>query len=149
MRASKVLKNQSGMTLIEIMIVLAIVVGLMTTVGSNVISQFQGSKVKQTRIKMGEVANAIEMYALDCGDYPSNEAGLGALMNAPSNCPQWGPTPYVKKKASLQDAWNRDFLYERLSSSEFEILSFGADGQEGGEGLDMDISNLDGSEEEE
>lgn len=148
MKAKQILRSNSGMTLIEIMIVLAIVVGLMTTVGSNVISQFQGSKVKSAKIQIGEISNAIEMYSLDCGSYPTNDAGLGALTSSPSGCPNWGPTPYIKKKSLLKDPWGNDFVYERISGSEFELLSLGADGQEGGEGLDADISNLEEEEEE-
>lgn len=149
MKAKQILKSNSGMTLIEIMIVLAIVVGLMTTVGTNVINQFQTSKVRSAKIQINEIGNAIEMYSLDCGSYPTSDQGLSALTSAPSGCSNWGPNPYIKKKSLLKDPWNNDFLYERISGSEFEIISLGADGQEGGEGLDADVSNLEEEEEEE
>ena len=148
MRRKNIIMNQSGMTLIEIMIVLALIVGIMATVGTNVSEQFSKSKVQNAKIQMGEVSKALEQYRLDCNVYPSTEDGLEALNSAPSSCPNWGPTPYVKKKSLLKDPWGTEFVYERISPSEFEIISFGADGQEGGEGLDADISNLDGEDDE-
>lgn len=146
MRAKKIIKNSNGMTLIEIMIVLAIVVGLMTTVGSNVMSRFQGSKVKQAKIQIGDISNKIEAYYIDCGSYPSTEDGLDALVTQPGSCQNWGPQ--YTKKSRLKDPWGNEFIYEKIGSSEFEIISLGADGQEGGEGLDADISNMDDEEEE-
>ncbi|MEC9283622.1 MAG: type II secretion system major pseudopilin GspG [Bdellovibrionota bacterium] len=142
------INNQSGMSLIEIMIVLALIVTIMTTVGQSVMDQFRGSQVRNAKIQMGEITKALDRYNLDCNVYPSTEQGLSALMTAPSSCSNWGPTPYIKKKLTI-DPWGGEFQYELISSSEFELISLGADKAEGGEGLDADISNLDGDEEEE
>lgn len=147
-RNKSVLNNQSGMSLIEIMIVLALIVTIMTTVGQNVMESFNKSQVRNAKIQMGELSKALDRYNLDCNSYPTTEEGLDALLSAPSSCSNWGPTPYIKKKL-LQDPWNNEFAYELLSATEYEIISFGADKQEGGEGLEADISNLDGEDEEE
>lgn len=147
MKTQRLIQNQHGMTLVEIMIVLALIVGIFTTVGTTVSQQFQKSKVNNAKIRIGELSSALERYNLDCNRYPTTEQGLEALVSAPSTCANWGPA-YTKKNL-LKDPWDNDFIYELVSPSEFEIISLGADGQEGGEGLNADISNLDNAESEE
>ena len=75
---------------------------------------------------------------------PSTDAGLQALIKAPSSgCANWGPMPYLEKESMIRDPWDTEIIYERNSSSSFTLLSLGADKQEGGEGLDADISSDD------
>lgn len=140
MKASRVLRNSQGMTLIEIMIVLGIIAGLAAVLIPNIRDRFLKSKQSTARIQISEVAKAIDQYSLDCNSLPTSEQGLDALLKAPSTCKNWGPKAYIKSSSKL-DPWGNELVYERKNSSDYNVLSYGADGEAGGEGLDADISN--------
>jgi general secretion pathway protein G len=81
---------------------------------------------------------ALDMFYTDCGHYPTTREGLRALLAEPkSGCRSWGPDPYIQNIPA--DPWNRRWRY-RSDGKNYEIRSLGADGREGGEGEDMDIS---------
>lgn len=132
-----ILRNSRGMTLVEIMIVLAIIGALMAVLLPQVTSSLNKSRVGQTRIAMGQVVNALNMYNTDCGKFPKS---LEALTKADGECTNWGPDPYLRKMP--KDAWSRDFLYS-LENGNFVIKSLGADGKEGGDGFNKDITSED------
>jgi len=136
------LRNESGMTLIEIMIVIAIIAGLMAVLGTNVMSSFNKSKVSNTKVAMSEIKKALDQYNLNCGSYPQTEPGLRALVQDPGKdaCPNWGEA-YVKEK-QLKDQWNRPFIYES-DGQKVVLKSLGADGKDGGDGYNSDISSDD------
>ncbi len=136
------LKDEEGMTLIEIMIVMVILGGLMATLGTKVMDNFKKSKISQAKITMAELGKAIETYYADCGTYPSE---LDNLVSAPSDCSNWGPTSYVKKD-NLKDPWKNEFAYESDGGS-YTITSYAADKSEGGDGFDKDISYPEEDEE--
>lgn len=123
------------MTLIEILIVLAIIASMMAFLVPGVTRQLDKSKVQETKIMIGQVMNALNLYYTDCGKYPSS---LNGLMQADADCPNWGPEPYLKK--APKDAWNREFQYS-LDGNQPVVISLGADGKEGGEGYGKDISS--------
>lgn len=133
------MNNNRGMTLVEIVIVVAILAGLLAVLGQQVMSQFNKAKVNQAKIQMGEMGKALDMYYTDCGSYPDSLQAL--LSSEGSSCSNWGPDPYIKK-AVMKDPWNRDFIYYGDGST-YTITSLGADGREGGSGLDQDISTDD------
>lgn len=126
-------KNRKGMTLIEIMIVLAIIGGLMSLLGPRVLSQLDKSKARETNIIMGQIANALSMYYSDCAKYPES---LEAITQDAADCSSWDPDPY--KKLKTKDAWNREFVYE-VNNGEFILKSLGKDGREGGSGVAKDL----------
>jgi general secretion pathway protein G len=130
------LRNARGMTLVEILIVLAIVGSLLAVIGGNVMENFQKSKQKETRIIMSQVANALNMYYSDCAKMPQT---LTNLIESPGDgeCADWGPEPYVKKEL-LKDAWKFDLVYE-VDGSDFTLKSLGKDGREGGSKYAKDI----------
>ena len=134
----KRLRSQSGMTLIEILIVLAIVAGMGTLLFQGVFKNFFKSQVQETKIIMGKVSQALQLYYVDCGSYPSSLDGL--IDNAGSECKSWGPDPYLDKYPT--DAWKSDIIYEAGGSS-YTLKSLGADKKEGGSGSDADISSED------
>lgn len=135
-------RNENGMTLIEIMIVIAIIAGLMAVLGGNVMSAFNRSKVANTKVSMQQIKKALDQYNLNCGSYPSTDQGLMALVKDPGKdaCPNWGE-PYLKEK-ELKDQWNRVFLYES-DGQKVTLRSLGADGKDGGESYNADISSDD------
>ena len=138
-KASRHPLNQSGMTLIEIMIVIAIIAGLMAVLGGQVMSSFNKSRVQNTKISMQEIKKALDQYNLSCNSYPTTDQGMMALVKDPGKdvCGNWGE-PYVKEK-QLKDQWNHLFLYES-DGQKVTLRSLGADGKEGGEGYNADIS---------
>lgn len=127
------------MTLIEIMIVIAIIGGLAAVL----LPQFTGAqdkaKAKQAKIQLAQIVNALNMYYTDCGTYPS---GFDGLVEEPSEdeCDSWGPDPYLKK--TPKDPWKREFVYE-YDGGDPIIISLGKDGREGGSGHDKDLSSED------
>jgi len=132
--------NEAGMTLIEIMIVLAIIGTLLTVLASNVMSKLKKSRVSNTRIQLHEVQKQLDMYNSDCGTYPTTEQGLNALLAKPGeDCPNWGPEPYVKK-GQIKDLWGSELIYESDGSAIQVLKSLGEDKKEGGEGNNADIS---------
>ena len=128
------LKNRKGMTLIEIMIVLAIIGSIAALLLPNITGQLDKSKVKEARIQMTQIVNALSMYYTDCGKYP---AALEGLAKADANCSNWGPEPYFKK--SLKDPFGAEFVYE-IDGSEYSLKSLGKDKKPGGSGYDKDIT---------
>lgn len=138
--AGAVVQNNRGMTLVEIVIVVAILASLVAILGTQVQKQFAKAKVNQAKIQMGEIGKALDMYYTDCGSYPDAGAGLQALISAEgSNCSNWGPDSYVKK-SNLQDPWGTQFLYDS-DGAQYTIISLGADKREGGEGYNADITS--------
>jgi general secretion pathway protein G len=129
------LKNRRGMTLIEIMIVLAIIGSIAALLLPAVTGQLDKSKVKEARIQMTQIVNALSMYYTDCGKYPQS---LEGLTTADANCSNWGPQPYATAK-KLKDPWGNDFVYEP-NGADYNLKSLGKNKQEGGSGYDKDIS---------
>jgi len=139
---SRVGNDESGFTLIEMMIVLAIIALVMGFVGTKVIRRFDESKVSATKIQIKQLSVILDDFRRVCGFYPTTEQNLDALVKAPvgRTCKNYDPEGFVKKVP--QDAWNHDFIYTS-DGNKFEIKSLGADGKEGGDGFDKDISSND------
>ena len=135
------LKNNKGMTLLEIMIVLAILGSLAAVLVTQINKQQRKSKLRQAKIQIGEISKNLDLFYSDCGFYPSSDQGLNALVEAPGEaCPDWGPESYIKKVP--RDPWNHDFIYEATDGS-YELISLGEDGRDGGTGYNKDISSED------
>ncbi len=134
------MRNRRGMTLLEIMIVLAILASLIGVLATQISGRMKKAQINQARIQIGELSKALDMYYTDCNSYPSTSEGLGALVTQPASCPQWGPDAYVKKMP--KDPWGTEFIYESQGST-FTLISLGADKKEGGSGENADISNQD------
>jgi len=134
---------QRGFTLIEIMVVVAIIAILGATVVPLIMDRPNEARVVRAKNDIASYSSALELYKLDNFNYPSTEQGLEALVTKPSGDPEpanWNGRGYVKKLS--KDPWGRDYLYQS-EDGDFEIVSLGNDGVEGGEGFDADISNLD------
>ncbi len=129
--------DSAGMTLMEILIVLAILGSLIAILLPRFTSQIDKSKVGETKIMMGQVINGLNMYYTDCGKFPESLENL--VQNDP-NCSNWGPEAYVKK--TPVDAWKHEFKYN-VEGNSFVIKSLGSDGREGGDGYGKDLSSED------
>lgn len=133
---------QAGFTLIEMMIVLAIIALVMGFVGTNVIRRYDESRVNATKIQIKQLSVILDDFRRVCGFYPTTEQGLDALVKPPAGrtCKNYDPAGFVRKVP--QDAWGRDFVYTS-DGNKITIKSLGSDGKEGGEGFDKDISSDD------
>ncbi|MEO5784236.1 MAG: type II secretion system major pseudopilin GspG [Casimicrobiaceae bacterium] len=130
-----------GMTLIEILVVLTLIGIIMGIVGGNFIGRGEKAKADAAKVEMGQIAQALDLYKLEVGRYPTTQEGLQALIQAPAGVTNWNG-PYWKKTAVPKDPWGNDYKYNSPgSSSPFEIVSLGADGKEGGEGVNKDINS--------
>lgn len=134
--------NSEGFTLIEMMIVLAIIALVMGFVGTKVIRRYDESRVSATKIQMKQIMVILDDFRRVCGFYPTTEQGLDALVKAPAGreCKNYDPEGFIKKVPD--DAWGHSFIYTS-DGSKFEIKSLGANGKEGGDGFDKDISSND------
>jgi general secretion pathway protein G len=84
------------------------------------------------------------MYRIDNGSYPTTDQGLQALVEKPGGTPEprnWNAAGYMKKKTLPKDPWGNDYQYVRYPDGRFDIVSLGADGREGGESYDADITS--------
>jgi general secretion pathway protein G len=130
-------RSQAGFTLIELLVVLVIIGLLAALVAPNFIGQSEKAKPKVARTQMENLRNALDMFQLDVGRYPTTQEGLEALRVRPSSAGRWSG-PYLRDDLPL-DPWGGPYQY-RSEGSSYEILSFGADGRSGGEGNDADVS---------
>ena len=137
---------EKGFSLIEILVVLMIIGLLATVVAINVLPSQDRARIDKAQTDIRILEQALELYRLDMFSYPSEQEGLKALIEKPSNnkfSDRYRQGGYIRKLEL--DPWGNDYLYERpgKNNNPFEITSLGADGRKGGEGLDKDISNLD------
>lgn len=128
----------------ETLIVLAVILILTATVGFVAVGNLDKARIAAARTQIESLATALEAYCIDCGNYPTEEQGLGALRKKPETTPSsscWGG-PYLYKDAP-KDPWGYDYEYTSPApdGSPYGVRSFGADGTEGGEGKDADIKS--------
>lgn len=132
--------QQSGFTLLELLVVIAIIGLLASYVGPRYFSQIGKSETTIVRAQIEAFENALDHYRLDTGRYPTTEQGLNPLTSRPGNLPKWNG-PYLKKELP-NDPWGHSYVYRSPGTKgEYDILSYGKDGQPGGTGEDADISN--------
>jgi general secretion pathway protein G len=138
--------NCRGFTLIEIMVVVVIISVLIGLVAPNILGRVDEARVTAAKADIASIGQALDMYRIDNGQYPSSEQGLRALIEKPGATPQprnWNPSGYMKKKAVPRDPWDAEYEYTRYPDGSFDLMSYGADGREGGEGHDADIYHKD------
>ncbi|MGB0907111.1 MAG: type II secretion system major pseudopilin GspG [Maricaulaceae bacterium] len=136
-------KNEDGFTLVEVMVVMVIIGLLATFVVINVLPSQDKAMVQKAKADIRILEQAAEMYRLDMLDYPPDDAGLAALKNIPDserNSERYRKGGYIKFLPT--DPWGRDYVYLYPGENGvIDILSYGSDGEPGGEGLAADIVN--------
>ncbi len=129
-----------GFTLLELLVVMVIIGLLAGYVGPRFFAQVGKSEVKVARAQIDAFEKALDVYRLDVGHYPATEQGLAALNEKPAGETRWAG-PYLKK-AIPPDPWGKPYQYKRPGDhGEYDLLSFGKDGQPGGTGENEDITN--------
>lgn len=137
----KFVQRQRGFTLIELLVVLVILGLLMSVVGPRVMKYVGGAKTDTARMQIEELAGALDMYHLEVGRYPTQDAGLQALIEQPAGEKRW-KGPYLRKSKVPSDPWGNDYIYRFPGQhGAFDLYSLGADGQIGGEGEDAEIGS--------
>tara|TARA_R110000787_G_scaffold40266_6_gene100272 strand:- start:2077 stop:2553 length:477 start_codon:yes stop_codon:yes gene_type:complete len=134
--------HQAGVTLIEMMVVLVIIAVVAAMVVPNVIGRPDEARVTVTQTDLRSIAGALELYRLDNRVYPSTAQGLSALVERPTIAPEpvsWASGGYLA--VMPQDPWGAEYVYKSPGASgSFDLMSLGADGQPGGDGVNADIS---------
>ena len=137
----------SGFTLIELLVVLVIIAILAAYVGPRIMGHPEEAKRTMAAAQISSLETALETYRLDNGAYPSTEQGLQALVEAPSAGklpPKWRKGGYMKKGKVPKDPWANEYIYLSPGThSDFDLSSYGADHESGGEDADADINNWD------
>ncbi|HQQ63366.1 MAG TPA: type II secretion system major pseudopilin GspG [Pseudomonadales bacterium] len=137
-------RTQQGFTLIEVMVVIVILGILSALIVPNIIHKAGDARVAAAKSDISAIGQALDMYKLDNSSYPTSDQGLQALVKKPSGSPEprnWNPAGYLKKLP--QDPWHREYIYiSPAEGAAYEIRTLGADGREGGESEDQDISSL-------
>lgn len=133
-------RRHAGFTLLELLVVLAILGMLGALVGPRVLGQLDNSKPKTTQLQVKNLESAADMYKLDVGRYPTTQEGLEALVTRPGTVTGWNG-PYLRGEVP-KDAWGNTFHYESPGKrGDVDIYSLGADNAAGGEGNNADIGN--------
>jgi len=131
-------RKQYGFTLIELMVVLSIIAMLAALVVPRLFKNVDKSKIQTTKAQISALEGALDAYRLDVGSYPTTDQGLQALRVKPTGVEHWDG-PYLPKELPL-DAWGHAYVYKSPSDhGDYEIVSYGADGQPGGDGVNADI----------
>jgi general secretion pathway protein G len=140
-RSNVARQAELGFTLVEMLVVITLISLVMGLVGPRVLSYLTESKVKTAKIQIESIESALDLYFLDAGRYPTTSEGLGALVASPGNSAVWSG-PYLKGSAVPTDPWGTPYVYRSPGQhGAYDIVSYGADKQEGGTGVQADITS--------
>jgi general secretion pathway protein G len=138
-------RSDRGFTLIEILIVIVILGILVWQIAPRIMGKPEEARRVKSQMDIATLETALKLYKLDNGRYPSSEQGLQALVEAPTVgvLPRkWREGGYLEKAKVPNDPWGNEYVYISPGlHGDFDIMSYGADGQPGGEGDDEDINN--------
>lgn len=141
MKTNRLKRNHSGFTLLELLVVVAIIAMLAGYVGPKYFAQLGKSEVGVAKAQIDAFDKALDQYRLDTGHYPSTDQGLSALIKDPGGENRWAG-PYLKKNVPL-DPWGRAYQYRApgTDGKDYDIITYGKDGVSGGDKENADITN--------
>lgn len=133
--------RDAGFTLLELLVVLAILGLLAAIVGPQVMKYLDSSKSQSARVQAKNVAAALNLFKLDASRFPTAEEGVAALVKQPPNVPNWNG-PYLPEQSAIIDPWGRPYLLKIPGEhGDIDVYSLGSDGQPGGTGEARDVGN--------
>jgi general secretion pathway protein G len=135
--------KRKAFTLIELLVVIVIISLLAGFVAPRMFSSVSKARRDLAGPKMAIIESALERFSLDCGGYPDDSEGLEVLLVAPAGLEEKWNGPYIKQ-SQLLDPWENPYIYVaegEINPGSYDLISFGADGLEGGEGDNEDIYN--------
>ncbi|MGX5805661.1 type II secretion system major pseudopilin GspG [Bradyrhizobium sp. Arg314] len=134
-------EREAGFTLVELLVVLAIIALIATLVAPQVLRYLGSARTNAAKAQIHNIESALELYYVDNAKYPTADEGLNALVKAPAGESRWNG-PYLKGSTGLNDPWGRPYLYEvKSDASAVTIQTLGRDGKPDGSGEDQDVSN--------
>jgi len=133
-------KTERGITLIELLVVMVIIAMFATIVGQRLFRNVEKARQTTAKAQIGEFESVLDAFRLDVGRYPTAEEGLQSLRARPGSLERWDG-PYLRKDVPL-DPWQRPYVYRFPGQhGDYDLYSLGADGQDGGEGENADVTN--------
>jgi general secretion pathway protein G len=133
--------SEQGYSLVELLVVMAIIVLLGTIAVPQLLKYLDGAKQDTARAQIESLSATLDLFKLDVGRYPTQEEKLEALLMRPAEVTGWNG-PYVKRKNMLLDPWKRIYRYRSPGEhGSYDLFSYGADDREGGEGSDRDVTS--------
>jgi len=137
--------NQAGFSFIELMVVVIILGILAGAIVPRYMDKADKAKIVKAQVDIAAIETSLKMYKLDNGFYPTTEQGLWALIEQPATDPvprSWSENGYFEKKKIPKDPWGTDYIYLCPGiHGPFDLISYGADAESGGEGINADITN--------
>jgi general secretion pathway protein G len=134
-------RADGGFTLLEMLVVLAIMGLLAAIIAPQVLKYLGSSRTQTAKVQITNVVSALELFRVDVGRYPTQQEGLNAVITAPSTAVGWNG-PYLQKPSALMDPWGQPYLYKNPGKhGEIDVYSLGSDKAEGGTGEAADVGN--------
>lgn len=141
MKSASYRRSRSGFTLVELLVVLAILGLIAGLVGPRVLNQLGGAKSKTVAVQIRDFEQAVDLFRLDVGRLPTNQEGLDALVTRPATANGWNG-PYLRGNRLPDDPWGNPYRYAAPGrQGEVDIYTLGADNAPGGTGENADIGN--------
>ncbi|SMR83571.1 general secretion pathway protein G [Aliiroseovarius halocynthiae] len=140
LRNTRKMSRKSGMTILEVLIVLTVIALIAAVAGPRLVGYLGRAKTETAALQIKQISNALQLFYIDMGRYPSDAEGLAVLVTRPAGETAW-TGPYMETAEALLDPWGRDYIYaEPGADGVLSVTSLGRDGAPGGTGEDADLS---------
>lgn len=131
--------KKSGVTILEVLVVLAIIALIAGVAGPRLVGYVDRARGETAELQIEQIVNALQLFYIDVGRYPTEAEGLTVLIDAPGGEESWRG-PYLETTGPLTDPWGRDYIFEATGeNTRPNVLSYGRDGARGGSGSDADL----------